>query len=278
MNDGLAFSPAWREVLDRLSQEPAVRVSVEVTEGSVPREMGAWMAVFADTVVGTVGGGQLEWQAMAWARQHLLRDGWSGDWRRYPLGPTLGQCCGGVVTLRFEPLTVEKAQSLAEAHSSLYTPVVLFGGGHVGQAIVQALQPLPFALTWLDSRDGVFPPNVAPNVRCEHSDPVHAAVATLVPGSLVLVMSFSHAEDLDIVAACLHRQRHGGDLPFVGLIGSRTKWAAFRHRLEQRGFRGDEIDHITCPIGVPGIVGKQPAVIAASVAVQLLRVRPPVPA
>jgi xanthine dehydrogenase accessory factor len=86
----------------------------------------------------------------------------------------------------------------------------------------------------------------------------------------VLIMSFSHAEDLDIVAACLLRQRERGDLPFVGLIGSRTKWATFRHRLEARGFSAAELAHITCPIGLPGIQGKAPEVIAASVAAQLL--------
>jgi xanthine dehydrogenase accessory factor len=83
-------------------------------------------------------------------------------------------------------------------------------------------------------------------------------------------MSFSHAEDLDIVAACLQRQRAQGDLPFVGLIGSRTKWASFRSRLQARGFADAELAHITCPIGLPGIAGKAPEVIAASVAAQLL--------
>jgi xanthine dehydrogenase accessory factor len=87
----------------------------------------------------------------------------------------------------------------------------------------------------------------------------------------VLIMSFSHAEDLDIVVACLRRQRERGDLPFVGLIGSQTKWATFRHRLQDRGFTADELGHITCPIGVPGITGKEPEVIAVAVAAQLLQ-------
>ena len=96
-------------------------------------------------------------------------------------------------------------------------------------------------------------------------------MADLPPGSRVLIMSFSHAEDLDIVVACLRRLRERGDLPFVGLIGSQTKWATFRHRLEQRGFGAEEIARITCPIGVPGITGKAPEVIAVSVAAQLLQ-------
>jgi xanthine dehydrogenase accessory factor len=100
---------------------------------------------------------------------------------------------------------------------------------------------------------------------------VQAAVPDLAPQSCVLIMSFSHAEDLDIVAACLLRQRERGDLPFIGLIGSRTKWATFRHRLAARGFQDEELAHVTCPIGVPGITGKEPEVIAVAVAAQLLQ-------
>ena len=84
-------------------------------------------------------------------------------------------------------------------------------------------------------------------------------------------MSFSHAEDLDVVAPCLRRQRAQGDLPFIGLIGSHTKWATFRHRLQERGFTAEELAQVTCPIGVPGIAGKQPEVIAVAVAAQLLQ-------
>jgi len=149
--------------------------------------------------------------------------------------------------------------------------VALFGGGHVGHALARVLAPLPFALHWIDSRDGVFPPGPLEDTVCEHSEPVQAAVPTLAPGSRVLIMSFSHAEDLDVVAACLLRQRERGDLPFIGLIGSRTKWATFRHRLEARGFTPDELAQVACPIGVPGIAGKQPEVIAVAVAAQLLQ-------
>ena len=119
----------------------------------------------------------------------------------------------------------------------------------------------------------MFPAQLPQGVICEHSDPVQAAVADVTPGALVLIMSFSHAEDLDIVAACLLRQRAQGDLPYIGLIGSKTKWATFRHRLEARGFSAAELAHVTCPIGVPGILGKDPEVIAVAVAAQLLQAR-----
>ena len=123
------------------------------------------------------------------------------------------------------------------------------------------------------AHDEIVPEDLPPQVRSEHSAPVEAAVRDLDAGTRVLVMSFSHAEDLQIVAACLTRMRERADLPFVGLIGSKSKWAAFGHRLEARGYAAAEIARITCPIGVPGVVGKEPEVIAAAVVAQLMQVR-----
>jgi xanthine dehydrogenase accessory factor len=258
------------EVTKRLVREDAVLVTVHETAGSVPREQGAWMAVFRDTVIETIGGGHLELQAVDQARRRL--SGMGGEpVLRFALGPSLGQCCGGVVHLRFEHLAASDAPGLARRLQQHHVPVALFGGGHVGKALVRVLGTLPVAVTWIDSRDEIFPADVPDNVACEHSEPVQAAVAQLAPGSRVLVMSFSHAEDLDIVAACLKRLRERGDLPYVGLIGSKTKWATFRHRLEERGFTEQELARVTCPIGVPGITGKEPQVIAVAVAAQLLQ-------
>jgi xanthine dehydrogenase accessory factor len=256
---------------DRLARDDAVLVTVASTQGSAPRDRGAWMLVFPDAIEGTIGGGHVELQAIANARAMLAgRD--AAVQRRYVLGPSLGQCCGGSMDLVFERATRADADSLATRLAPQRMPVALFGGGHVGRAIVYALGSLPSAVTWIDSRDEIFPAEVPGNVECEYSDPVQAAVPLLAAHSLVLVMSFSHAQDLDIIAACLLRTREKNDLPYVGLIGSKTKWATFRHRLEQRGFNADELAHITCPIGVPGIEGKQPEVIAAAVAAQLLQV------
>lgn len=262
-----------------LAQAPAVLITVEQARGSVPREAGAWMAVFADATrgeVGTIGGGHLEWKATQQAREALKQ--WSElaaeappAWRQsVTLGPSLGQCCGGALVLRFEPVDAAHRAQLRDRLRPTHTPVALFGGGHVGRAIVQALAPLPFDVVWIDSRDGVFPPNLPAQVTTEHSEPVQAAVRDVPAGACVLVMSFSHAEDLDVVAACLQRQRERSDLAFVGLIGSRTKWATFGHRLKERGFSSAELDGVTCPIGLPGIDSKLPAVIAASVVAQLL--------
>ncbi|KRD15669.1 xanthine dehydrogenase [Acidovorax sp. Root275] len=264
-------------LLDGLAAAPACLVRVESTEGSAPREPGAWMAVFADRIVGTIGGGHLELQAIAEARRRL--GGGSGPAQvrspmRFALGPALGQCCGGVVHLGFERLTAADLAPAAGLRARLTPrqhPVALFGGGHVGHALARVLAPLPFALTWIDSRDGIFPSPAPQGVVCEHSDPVQLAVPRLAPGSRVLIMSFSHAEDLDVVAACLRRQREQADLPFIGLIGSKTKWATFSNRLHGRGFAPDELAQVTCPIGIPGIEGKEPDVIAVAVAAQLLQ-------
>lgn len=263
------------EFLARLAAEDAMLITVHATRGSVPRETGAWMAVLAQgAAVGTIGGGHLEWLAMAEARQRLAGGAGGAPLQRYALGPALGQCCGGEVQLQFERVAAADIAALQLRLQARLYPVALFGGGHVGHALVRVLAPLPLQVNWIDSRDEIFPAGLPGNIACEHSDPVHAAVATLAADSRVLIMSFSHAEDLDVVAACLTRQRQQADLPYVGLIGSRTKWASFRHRLEARGFTPPELAHITCPIGVPGIQGKQPAVIAVAVAAQLLQTLP----
>jgi xanthine dehydrogenase accessory factor len=282
----------------RLTNEDAVLVTIDSFDGSSPREVGAWMLVLDGDVLGTVGGGNLEFQAIAHGRallgKHALGlpadeanqqhptplEQLPEELRRYALGPSLGQCCGGVVHLKYSYIrsidAIKREAACAIVHLARgqnALKIALFGGGHVGKALVNVLGTLPCSITWVDSRDEIFPPNVPSHVQCEHSAPVHAAVHSLQAGSHVLVMSFSHAEDLDVVAACLTRLREKNDLPFIGLIGSKTKWATFRHRLEERGFSASEIARITCPIGIDGIAGKEPEVIAISVAAQLLKLR-----
>jgi xanthine dehydrogenase accessory factor len=274
--DALQSQITMNLVTSRLARENAVLVSVTATQGSAPRDAGAWMAVFAGDVVGTIGGGHLEFQAIDEARRRLA-GGQGEPVLQYALGPSLGQCCGGAVRLRFESVGAADVPALHERLAARLAPVALFGGGHVGKALVNVLATLPFTVSWIDSRDEIFPQQVPANVVCEHSDPVHAAVADLPSGCRVLIMSFSHAQDLDVVAACLMRQRERGDLAFIGLIGSATKWATFRHRLAQRGFSESELSQVTCPIGIPGIAGKEPEVIAISVAAQLLQLQEPGP-
>ena len=269
---------ALDDCLQRLPQADGVLVQVAETKGSAPREAGAWMVVWPEGLSGTIGGGNLEFDAVAQARAMLQGQAGApahGEIRRFALGPSLGQCCGGVVFLRFERIGAADAPALRRRLSLNLAPLALFGGGHVGHALVRVLCTLPYAVRWIDSRDEVFPPALPAQVRTEHSDPIQAAVHELAPGSRVLIMSFSHAEDLDIVIACLQRLRERDDLPYIGLIGSKTKWATFRHRLSAHGFSEAEQARVTCPIGIPGITGKEPEVIAVATAAQLLLQAPP---
>lgn len=252
-----------------MAAEALILVTVSRTSGSVPREVGAWMTVAAEGITGTVGGGHLEFDAIARARAALAGCELA-DEVRYPLGASLGQCCGGVVWLRFERI-VPGEDLAARLPQAPLRRVALFGAGHVGQAIAHIARDLPLALHWVDSREAQFPAEPpARGWRQEVCEPPADAVADLAPGSVVLIMSHNHAEDFDIVAACLKRQREHGDLAFIGLIGSRSKWASFRQRLEARGFTQAERDSVCCPIGVHGVAGKQPAVIAVAVLAQVL--------
>ena len=264
---------SWQTLALRLAREPAVLVRVDELQGSGPREVGAWMAVTASDVVNTIGGGQLEFDAIAKARAALAAGRVMEARQRFALGPSLGQCCGGVVWLDFEWLDAQAIAGLAErlGDQREWRRIALFGGGHVGRAIVDLLARLPATVHWIDSREGMFPEPLPDNVRAEQSEPVQGAVPTLAAGSHVLIRSFSHAEDLDILASCLKRQRESGDLPYIGLIGSKSKWATFRHRLEARGFTAAELAHVTCPIGIPNIPGKQPEMVALSVVAQAMQ-------
>ena len=272
-----------------------ILITVTHTKGSVPREAGTWMVVTADGIdgknIGTLGGGNVEFQAIATARE-LLGTGRSDFQlrcepspvpnnsrvhRKFALGPSLGQCCGGVMDLSFEPIDAAQLALLQAKQDVACKPIALFGGGHVGRAIVNIFSTLPYRITWIDSRDEIFPEGLSSKVACEHSDPVQSAVASLATGSAVLIMSFSHAEDLEIVQQCLIRNRAStaqgaiANLPFIGLIGSKTKWMTFQNRLRERGFTDAELAQVTCPIGVSGISGKEPEVIAVAVAAQLLQ-------
>jgi xanthine dehydrogenase accessory factor len=269
---------AWRAAGRR-----AVVVEVASARGSVPREAGTRMLVATGCTAGTIGGGHLEWKAIAEARELLAAAGDDGSVptreRHYPLGPALGQCCGGAVTLGF--CALDEAAVAAWPAGPARVHLQLYGAGHVGRAIAQALEPLDFLVDWIDEREDEFPPHFrAPgltwpaHIRRVCVDAVEAEVATAPPGAFFLVLTHQHDLDLRIATAILQR----GDFGFFGLIGSATKRARFEHRLEERGIAAQAIARMTCPIGLARIPGKEPAVIAASVAAQLLAVaagRPP---
>lgn len=344
----------WRRIAQALGAAPGrqVLVSVARARGSTPREAGARMLVGEDGVRGTVGGGALEYDAVRVARA-MLAQARAGDTRprleAYPLGPRLGQCCGGHVTLHFEVLSggeipawlaaaaAHEAQatpgvlvtplaasapggrlavSADETRGSLGTtwldaravalakallgepsapvvrrvtgasgemellleplgtpdfPVVLFGAGHVGKALVGVLAELPCAVAWVDSRAGEFPAGVPQNVRAEPRAAPGEAVDTAPAGAYFLVMTHSHRLDLMLCERILRR----GDFEYLGLIGSDAKRRRFEKRLGERGIPAERLARLTCPIGVAGIDAKHPGAIAVAVAAQVLQVREP---
>lgn len=271
-------TPSQGEAVHPAHQTLGVWVQITQAQGSTPRDVGTGMLVQTQQVTGTLGGGRLEFEAIAQARDALRPAGATPQhkaWQQhYKLGPSLGQCCGGAVDLSFELVDAQGAALRQRQAQPVRQPVAIFGAGHVGTALVALLGTLPFSVSWIDSREGIFPCDLPAGVRCEHSDPVQAAVPELAAQSHVVVMTHSHGLDLDIIAACLQRQRQCADLPYIGLIGSRSKWASFSHRLAQRGYAAHELVRVTCPIGLAGIAGKEPPVIALAVAAQLLQLRP----
>jgi xanthine dehydrogenase accessory factor len=232
-----------------------IEIRVADTRGSVPREAGARMWVGAIETRGTIGGGNLEYTALKIAREMLL-SGESSRERRFVLGDSLGQCCGGNVTLAFTQ--VERM----DADESAFD-VLLFGAGHVGKEVARILERLPCRVTWVDARPDQFPAKTTARVIID--DEPAFAVDDAPPGASYLVMTHSHSLDLEIVARALQRT----DARFVGLIGSDTKAARFRSRLKARGIDGSRL---VSPIGLFK-AGKHPAEVAVSAVAQLLEVR-----
>lgn len=235
-------------------------VTVTATHGSTPRETGAWMVVTPLGFHGSIGGGTLEWHAMAEA-QGVLGTPATQKTLRKILGPDMGQCCGGRVELRvesFDRSSMAQVRTQAEAFVEDVRHLHLWGAGHVGRALVLALAPLPFRTSWWDARPDAFPAAVPQNVTCRTGSP-----AEMDPDAFVLVMSHSHALDFEIVDVALRNPA----FPFVGLIGSETKRARFVKRLREAGV---DPTHLTCPIGATSLTSKHPAAIAAGVVVQLL--------
>ena len=245
---------------------PAMVVEVARTQGSVPREAGTRMLVAADAVLGTVGGGHLELKAIEAARRRLVDPGATVE-LRFALGPALGQCCGGTVGLRLQRLS--EVQPMAWQAAAPRFTLQLYGAGHVGRAVVRMLHELPCRVQWIDERKAEFPAEPSPaHVQRLCAEPVEAEVALAPAGAFHLVLTHSHDLDLAITEAVLRR----GEFGWLGLIGSRTKRARFVQRLAARGITPEVLARLVCPIGIPGVEGKEPGVIALAVVAQLLQV------
>jgi len=243
---------------------------VEVREalGSTPREAGAWMLVSRKAIFGTIGGGQLEFMAIDRARAMIAAGGPATDLLDVPLGPEIGQCCGGRVTIDIALVDEALREAIAkrvEAEDALKPHVYLFGGGHVGHALAAALALLPLSVTVVETRSEALegmPAGVATRLTPVPEETVRQAPA----GSAYVVLTHDHALDFLIVAEALKRS----GAAYVGMIGSKTKKATFRSwYLREAG--GDEAGYarLVSPIGGPDVRDKRPAVIAALAAAEI---------
>lgn len=255
-----------RAALDRFGK--GVLVMVADARGSTPREVGTAMIVGAEHTEGTIGGGTAEHRAIGIARE-MLSDGRQTAEIEVPLGPAMDQCCGGHLRLAFSmvdkvcDVPVEMWPGGPVFRDPQPAPeAYIYGAGHVGRAVVRALALLDWRITWVDARTGMM--GGAPGkVKCIETPLPEAVTQTAGPDAMHLVMTYSHSLDLEIISALLNRPNR-----FCGLIGSATKRAQFTRRLRERGI---DASSLTCPIGLPGLKDKRPAVIAASVTAQLLQ-------
>ena len=257
-----------------------IRVFITQVKGSAPRDEGTCMWVSLDSFWGTVGGGHLEWQLLFSAREWLKQIleapptplDLAGRTQQFILGAQLGQCCGGKVQVQMDYLTgLDALQHVLQIQQS-YEPVSIFGAGHVSLALARQLLLFSYEVMVKDSRDNEFwqidsalQQAFNSQLLYEQMDPIADAVVDLKPNSKVLILTHNHVEDFEVLKACLIRQQKHSDLNTIGLIGSATKWASFRSRLLAMGFSRADLDKVKCPIGLPSIKGKEPAVIALSV-------------
>ncbi len=257
--------PSLRALLDQ--DEPVVLVQVAAAKGSTPREAGTSMLVTARRTEGTIGGGRLEWEATERARA-MLASGEAAATIRLPLGPAVGQCCGGNVTLDLRRTAATDVDALAAFEAKLaerLPQVLLFGAGHVGRALARALAPLPLRLRWIDEREHEFPepPLAGPEVVL--TERWRAEVEAAPAGAAYFVMTYSHGLDFEICEAVLRR----GDFAYLGLIGSGSKRARFERGWRELGLDEALVKRLVCPIG-GALKDKRPPVIAALAAAQVL--------
>ena len=246
----------WISALAKLQQQgqPCVLVTIIEEQGSTPRNAGSKMVICADQIFDTIGGGHLEYKAMEIARQMLSSGKHDTHLQRFSLGASLGQCCGGVAVLLFEPMGQVQAQ------------IAVFGAGHVARALVPLLASLPCRVRWIDSREQEFPALMPQGVQKIVTDEPVDEVDALPVGCYCIVMTHNHALDLELSAALLKRN----DFTYFGLIGSKTKRVKFEHRLRERGISASHLQRMRCPMGLSEVKGKLPVEIAISIAGEII--------
>lgn len=251
-----------------LSGHPlAIVAELTSVRGSSPREAGAFMVVAPDALVGTIGGGALEYMVIARARQ-ALRDGLPPGTMDVPLGPEIGQCCGGRVEVSLRVVTPADAARLATRlrdNEASLPHVYLFGSGHVGKALARALAALPLNVHVIDTRPDEL--HDLPAGVDARAVPMPEAVVRSAPeGSAFVILTHDHALDFMIAAEALKR----ADSPYVGMVGSKTKRAKFSSWYLSEGGDRDRLRRLVLPIGAFGLVDKRPEVIAALAAAEIL--------
>ncbi len=247
----------WISVLMQLRErrEPCVLLTLLQDKGSVPRNGGTKMVVGLEQAWLTLGGGNLEFQCIAIAREMLADGAAVPRTEHFNLGARLGQCCGGMTAVLFEPLIQPQPQ------------IIVFGAGHVGKALVSLLATLPCHVTWVDERQEQFT-QVPAGVKALHVEDPLDAVTAAAAQSYFIVMTHHHPRDLELAEAILKR----GDYRYFGLIGSRTKRQRFEYRLAGKGIDARQLSTMRCPVGLPDVKGKLPAEIAVAIAAEIIAV------
>ncbi|KAB2719844.1 xanthine dehydrogenase accessory protein XdhC [Brucella intermedia] len=244
-------------------------VLVEVTDvkGSAPRDAGAWMLVARDMIFRTIGGGQLEYMVIDHARKILA--GGRDTPMDVPLGPEIGQCCGGRVGLSFKRVNrglTDELVGKVDAEIATRPHVYVFGAGHVGDALANALSFTPVRVTLVDTREAELMACDVPGVETCLSAMPEQVVRSAPPGSAFIVLTHDHALDFLIVTEALQR----GDAVYVGMIGSKTKKATFKNWLKREMGSDNLFENLVCPVGGAVVKDKRPEVIAALVAAEVL--------
>lgn len=226
----------WHAAINCLQRAgtPHVLATQVTSTGSTPREPGAHMVITLDAIFDTLGGGTFEWQTIQAARDYLQQQCYGFHLEAFSLGGRSGQCCGGFVNILLEVFPGAEAN------------IAIFGAGHVGQEIVKLCAPLPWQLTWYDSRSEILSQSCQqPRLTCHALQDVSRNVAELLPHTHVLVLTHSHDEDYALITSLIQRD----DLASIGLIGSDSKWASFSGRLIRSGYTAERIQRVRCPIG-----------------------------
>ncbi len=250
----------WQQAVSLCQQEgaPFVLVTVIGTSGSTPREGGSKMVVTSEQCYDTIGGGKLELLAIDEARRLIVKGQVLQQVHHFPLAAEAQQCCGGSVTVMFE--------SFGGADREL----VVFGAGHVASALIKIVSELDMHVTWVDSRESLFPDSVPPGTEIVLMETPEDYVASMPSAADVVIVTHDHGLDYRLVAQILEAE----DCSFLGLIGSATKAARFRKRLTHDGFSEAAIEQLRCPIGLSEVSGKLPMEVAVSIAAQLISLAP----